>query len=322
MENLKQYDELYSLPIMWWVKKKILREWSRLLFKIRFKKSTAEYLGLKLNLPLTSWLGKYLVVPNEFFMSKTIHAALEIKHGVALDVGTHAGEFLVRYKAACKSAGVDNACYFGFEPNHASFSFVNELININDWQENSNVLPVALANSTELKTFYASRYADPCASIHNKINSGTKGFNSIVPVYKADELVKQLKIENISIIKIDVEGAELDVIKGLKSTIEKFQPTIHCELANIPLEESDSNYNYILDNNRKLIKLVTELGYQSYRIIEDGEFYHHAERFKNYKAHLSGPLEINDIPHGGNYVIAHKESLSKFLSLMGHVSSK
>ena len=315
-KNLKQYDELYSQPISWWVKKKFLREWHQLLFKFRFKKRTIEHLGMKLTLPLTNWMGKYLVVPNEFFMSKTIHAALVMKSGVAIDIGTHAGEFLVRYKAACNSIGITNGHYYGFEPNHASFSFINELIGANDWGTSCNVLPVALADSTELKTFYASRYADPCASIHPEINQGTSGFNSIVPTFAADEILGQLDIENIAIIKIDAEGAELDILKGLKNTIEKYRPCIHCELANIP-HQDDPTHQYVLDNNRMVIEVMMNLGYQTYKIVEEGEFYHHAERFKNYKPHLSGLIDKTGRPEGGNYIMGHKDDMPEFLSLMG-----
>lgn len=314
-KNLKQYDDMYLHSLGWWIWKKFLREWHQLLFKFRFKKRKTEHLGLKLTLPFTSWMGKYLVVPNEFFMSKTIHAALIMKQGVAIDIGTHAGEFLIRYKAACKSIGIDNGVYYGFEPNYVSFSFINELIAANKWKGSCNVLPVALADSTKLRTFYASRYADPCGSIHQEINQGTTGFNTIVPTYKADELVEQLEIEKISIIKIDTEGAELDILIGLKNTLEKHRPCIHCELANIP-DSVDPTYQYIVDNNRKVIEVMLESDYQSFAIIENGTFYHHPKRFKNYLPYLSGALEISDIPGGGNYVMAHKDDVPELLSLM------
>lgn len=314
-KNLAQYDAMYSYPARWWGWKKFLREWHELLYQLRFRKRQTEYLGLKLTIPLTSWIGKYLVVPNEFFMSKFIHASLLVKPGIALDIGTHAGEFLVRYKAVCKTLGLNDRAYYGFEPNHASFSFINELIGANNWETSCNVFPIALANSNELRTFYATRHADPCGSIHQEINQGKSGFNSIVPTFSADGIIKQLDIENIAIIKIDTEGAELDVLKGLKSTLKQYHPCIHCELANVP-EPDDPNHQYIADNNRKVIELMLEMDYQIYEIVEDGDFYHHIVRFKNYLPHLSGPIDESNTPAGGNYIMAHKDDMPELLSLM------
>lgn len=314
-KNLKQYDAMYSLPFIWWVKKKFLREWHELLFKLRFKKRKVEHLGLTLTIPLTSWMGKYLVVPNEFFMSKTIHAALLMKPGVAIDIGTHAGEFLIRYKAACKSLNISDGTYYGFEPNHASFSFINELIRANNWP-NTHVFPVAFAESTGLRNFYASQYADPCASLHQEINQGTSGFNSLVPTFEGNEFLGQLDIENIAIIKIDAEGAELDILKGLKNTIEQYRPCIHCEMANIPESEEDPNYQFIVDNNREVIEVMLDMDYQTYAIVEDGNCYHHVLKYRGYLPHLDGPVEIENIPKGGNYIMAHKDDMPKLLSLM------
>lgn len=315
-KNLKFYDEMYAKPFLWWVKKKFLREWHQLLYKLRFEKRASEHQGLELILPLTNWMGKYLTVPNEFFMSKSIHAALMMKPGAAIDIGTHAGEFLVRYKAVSKQLGIKDSIYFGFEPNHASFSFMNELIAANNWTSSCHVLPVALADSTELRTFYASRYADPCASIHREINKGTDSFNSIVPTFEADEIINQLDIDKLSIIKIDTEGAELDVLKGLAKTIEKHQPCIHCELANIPGFD-DATYQYTVENNMEVIRVMSGMNYQSYKIEEDGAFYHKPLKYKNYLPYLNGPLDDSAIPDGGNYIMVHKNDIAEMLSLMG-----
>ena len=49
---------------------------------------------------------------------------------------------------------------------------------------------------------------------------------------KIDNLVKKNKITNVSLIKVDVEGAEIEAIIGALSTIRKFKPQIIFEAWN------------------------------------------------------------------------------------------
>ena len=46
-----------------------------------------------------------------------------------------------------------------------------------------------------------------------------------VEVYSLDEL----ELDRFHFLKVDVEGAELDVLKGAKNSIGKFKPLIFCE---------------------------------------------------------------------------------------------
>lgn len=306
--NLREYDELYELPPKWWFKKKTLREWIEALYKIRFRRKTIEYLGLKVTLPFSSWLGKYLVVPNEFYMSKCLHAFLELKPGAAIDVGTHAGEFLVRFKLACQKTKTENAKYFGFEPNYASYFFMNELIRENEWSNSCSVFPVALSDESGIRPFYVSRYADPCSSIHPQINSGVEDYNTLVAVYSGDEFVASLDIDHLSVIKIDTEGAELEVLQGFEKTIAAHRPFIHCEINNVP-ESDNPNYEFLAARNKSLVEFANKMDYEIYEIAEDWDFYHHVFRKESYLPDIVGPIRAFSPKKQGvsNYFLVHKE---------------
>ncbi|MBU1103122.1 MAG: FkbM family methyltransferase [Nanoarchaeota archaeon] len=53
----------------------------------------------------------------------------------------------------------------------------------------------------------------------------------LVPAFKLDTLVKKNNINDIKFIKIDVEGSELEVIRGALKTLDKFHPKIIFECA-------------------------------------------------------------------------------------------
>ena len=51
-----------------------------------------------------------------------------------------------------------------------------------------------------------------------------------VPCIALDELVAQCTLDPPGLVKIDVEGAETDVLRGLSRTITRYRPIIVCEL--------------------------------------------------------------------------------------------
>jgi len=61
-----------------------------------------------------------------------------------------------------------------------------------------------------------------------KVNFGLGFIN--VQARALDNLFNELKIKKVNVIKIDVEGAELEVLKGLVNTLEKHSPTVIVEI--------------------------------------------------------------------------------------------
>jgi len=69
-----------------------------------------------------------------------------------------------------------------------------------------------------------------------------------VKVVKLDSFIS---IKSLSLIKIDVEGMELNVLKGARKTIQKFQPILYVE-------------NDRFDKHTSLIQYIDSLGYEMY----------------------------------------------------------
>jgi FkbM family methyltransferase len=57
-----------------------------------------------------------------------------------------------------------------------------------------------------------------------------------------DQFIRELGIEQVDFIKLDVDGNELSVLKGSKLTINRFRPLIMLELA--PYVHSDSSHSF------------------------------------------------------------------------------
>ena len=66
-----------------------------------------------------------------------------------------------------------------------------------------------------------------------------------------DSVVEQLKLDAIDFIKIDAEGAEMDILRGGKQTLEKFHPKIVGEA-----------HPRISDSGETIAQYLKSLGYE------------------------------------------------------------
>ena len=121
----------------------------------------------------------------------------------------------------------------------------------------SKILNVALSDSEGINNFYVSNEA---------FNSGVAGlgrshnrheFAVGVQTYTGDSLVGSKKYAPPQLIKIDVEGFELEVFKGLKNTLLQYHPTIIFEHSLYRLRERNQPINSVTS-------FLEELGYSIY----------------------------------------------------------
>lgn len=98
----------------------------------------------------------------------------------------------------------------------------------------------------------------------HKVHGGIKKETAGTPLICLDDYCEKNGIQQLNVVKIDTDGYEINVLKGAKKVIAKYQPTIIFELTNYLLEEKGVSFreylnffeslNYtILDNNYKQI---------------------------------------------------------------------
>lgn len=167
---------------------------------------------------------------HEEFLGDIYKAVLQKKEGVIIDVGVNTGQTLFKMLSIDKSRP-----YFGFEPQSTPASSVETFL-IDNKITHYAILPIALSDHNgvipiNVRGEGIDSMASPVASIVDGFRP--KNFYSYAKyVYAAygDEVIDSLNIAAITLIKVDVEGAELEVIRGLKATIEKYRPFILFEV--------------------------------------------------------------------------------------------
>lgn len=141
-----------------------------------------------------------------------------------IDVGANIGQTLLKVKS------VDPGCrYIGFEPNPNCVYYLLELLNANQLKD-ATIYPIGLANHSGIMDlqFYSVSATDTSASLVPGFRSSPTG-SLKVPVCDLDEAgISDNTVAGI--VKIDVEGGELDVMKGLKKFLIRDRPLVICEV--------------------------------------------------------------------------------------------
>lgn len=166
-----------------------------------------------------------------------------------LDIGANIGRTVLRAAVAVGPLGR----VVGFEPDPLNFSRLQRNISLNPYT-NIRLMPVGLGpQNTELKLFVSSGSNRG----GNRIAESGSGEYSVVPVRRLDELSDELRLDRVDLIKIDVEGFELNVLRGARALLQQFRPVLF-------LEVNEHFLNLQGDSGRELILFLKELGYQRF----------------------------------------------------------
>jgi FkbM family methyltransferase len=157
-----------------------------------------------------------------------IKAALEaifrIRTGTFVDVGANVGHVLLTLARIDKKIP-----YIGFEPSLEAACHVQKLIDLNGLSATHSILPIALAESCGASILLMNDEADVSATITSEVRPPTM-YRSSRPVSVSTGDIQLRDVEHIAAIKIDVEGAELQVLKGLEATLERHKPALIVEI--------------------------------------------------------------------------------------------
>jgi len=227
----------------------------RIFLKVCSKLKVLGYFNVEVKLeqgikaPVMGGLGYDNLLGTEKWMNSLLRRLLRRSGGCFVDVGVNIGQTLIKVKSIDRDIE-----YIGFEPNPTCVFYAEKLISSNKFP-NTKIIPAGISNTNEV--------ADSSASIIDN-------FRPISPVLGEKAIVvlngDKIRIDSkITLIKIDVEGAELMVIEGLKSFLNRDRPAIIIEI--LPVYEAKNQER--LSRQNAIMKIMNDLNYTVLRVIKN-----------------------------------------------------
>jgi FkbM family methyltransferase len=181
--------------------------------------------------------------------------------GTFLDVGVNVGQTLLDVYVTNPSTR-----YIGFEPNISNVFFLREMIRANSLSS-FLIIPAGLADENRCVAFYRGKgnTEDVSATIRENLRPARKSEVDFIPCFKFDDLRRGLDIKEISFIKMDIEGAELEALIGMRQSLQQFRPAVLCEVL---FADEHADLAQHEDRNRRLFQYLTDVNYQVFQVIK------------------------------------------------------
>ncbi|MFI4957140.1 MAG: FkbM family methyltransferase [Gammaproteobacteria bacterium] len=134
---------------------------------------------------------------------------------VFVDVGAHLGIHTLAAARAMQRCGK----IIALEPCESTCNFLRRTVHMNGLADITEIQQAAISNVTGELPFYLAM-GSPQHSLYSFGSSGFSNDSVMVNAWKLDDILLNQPV--INLIKIDVEGAETDVIEGAALTLQRF----------------------------------------------------------------------------------------------------
>jgi len=188
--------------------------------------------------------------------TKILSYFAESKNGSIIDIGANLGYYSVILGKLLKFSDK----LIAFEANPQIIEMLNKNIAINDLREDVKVFNCALSDISDQKLkLYIPLKAGSSAASLNKLHPDDTNNSIEITTKRLDDLTQIRDLESISLIKIDVEGAELSVINGALETIHEYKPVLFIEL----LRKWSKIFGY---HPNDVLVILQDLGYNVFEV--------------------------------------------------------
>ncbi len=172
---------------------------------------------------------------------------------VIFDIGANVGA----YSFVINKFTDGKAKVYAFEPSFSTFAQLTRNILLNRCEEMIIPLNIALSERTEMQKFNYSSLTGGAAlhalgrSINNKGIEFTPVSSQLVLASRLDDLMNFFNLEKPNHIKLDVDGIELDILKGAEKTL------LNSSLKSILVELEPE-----LPSSKSIIEFLTLKGFE------------------------------------------------------------
>lgn len=202
------------------------------------------YLHLGESNPLETYVFRKIVNPDD----------------IVIDVGAHLGWYTVN----CAQVIGNGGTVYAFEPNPGVASWLTDNCRRNGLT-NVRIERIALADKNGTTDFFVGG-SDSLGSLKlvNAKRSNLERVHRIkVPLRTLDSYVKDKDFHRLKLIKVDAEGADLEVLKGAEKLLRKFHPYLIVEVYGL-------TWNTDVHRDKEILKYLEKLGYKAYAFIKGG----------------------------------------------------
>lgn len=146
---------------------------------------------------------------------------------LGIDIGANIGLFSIQLVNETQGKQIH---VYAFEPNPITFTKLQLSIIDNKLEKFITPFPIALSDKQRLTKF--AIHQEKSSSGDGLIDTGRAGKTEqiIVPTTTIDNFMEVFQIERLNWIKMDVEGAELLVLRGAITSLKKYRPKIIFEI--------------------------------------------------------------------------------------------
>jgi FkbM family methyltransferase len=198
---------------------------------------------------------------------KRVYLSVIERGDIVLDIGANVGAHTIAFSHMVGAEGK----VIALEPVPANFERLRETVSRRARYSNVEVLQAAAGNPAVAGVSVIVKVPGDDFTQASLVehSAGSWQESSDVREYEAtltslDAEAARIRLERLDFVKIDVEGGELDVMKGGEMMLRRLRPLVYCEI----YEKWVASFGHGPD---EMFSFMRSLGYDSARIIRDGK---------------------------------------------------
>lgn len=235
--------------------------------------------NVRLQVDASAYMGGSLFWTGLHHVNEIIYLNKILKRkDVFIDVGANQGEF-----SMFAASRVSEGKVIAFEPVKYQLNLLKNNLKLNGFR-NCEIHEFGLSNENAQLPIYTSNDSELHAGIHEGLSSlfpsgDVNEEQQIIDIKVFDEIITPT-LERFDFLKIDIEGAELYALKGMRVALEKFKPQILIEM-------NDRTFRSAGYSLTEMFDFLSELNYKPFRI---------------HRGHLVSVSGVEQLTDWGNYI--------------------